>query len=69
MRDCQRNVGHDETLKKKFSDILKQTERLLYQQRKDKNKLCRTHEEVVDCISKLPAAYASGFFVYVTTSP
>ena len=52
MRDYERKVVWDERLKEKFSKLLKQTQRLLKQQRTDKYNLYNLHEEVMDCISK-----------------
>lgn len=51
-RDIKRQVENNETLKNIFADLLGKTDKLLTQQRHDKNKLYSLHAPETECIGK-----------------
>ena len=69
-RDVLRNILHDPDLHAEFHEELELTERMLDQQRQDKNKLYSIHAPEVECIAKgkVHKKYEFGVKVSVATT-
>ncbi len=64
-RDVQRKLAASPAQQATFQDLLGRMERLLTQQRQDKNKLYSVHAPEVECLAKAHKLYEFGLKVSV----